>query len=57
VLTAAHSVALLPRRGVRMVWSPALVNAPLLLWPWLNLTFGDAVAEILGPVSTASCKV
>jgi hypothetical protein len=49
VLTAARIACRCFPGAVRMIASPALAKAPLLLWPWLNLTFGDAVAEILGP--------
>jgi hypothetical protein len=49
VLTAASIACRCFPGAVRAVYSPALEKAPLLLWPWLNLTFGEAVAEILGP--------
>jgi hypothetical protein len=35
--------------AVRVAYSTTLANAPLLVWPSLNLTFGAALAEILGP--------
>jgi hypothetical protein len=49
VLTAASVADRCFPGAVRTVCSPALLQAPLLLWPWLHITFGDAVAEILGP--------
>ena len=49
MLTAASVADRCFPGAVRTVCSPALLQAPLLLWPWLHLTFGDAVAEILGP--------
>jgi hypothetical protein len=49
VLTAASIACRCFPGAVRTIASPALAKAPLLLWPWLNLTFGEAVAEILGP--------
>lgn len=53
VLTAASIACRCFPGAVRVDYSPALTQAPLLLWPWLNLTFGEAVAEILGPVARA----
>lgn len=51
VLTAASIAGRCFPRAVRVVLAPALAQAPLLLWPWLNWTFGDTVAEILGPAA------
>jgi hypothetical protein len=42
--------------AVRVVLAPALTQAPLLIWPWLYQTFGEALVEILGPAAlTESC--
>ena len=30
-------------------WDRALAQAPLLIWPWLHQTFGEALVEVLGP--------
>jgi hypothetical protein len=49
VLTAAKIATRCFPGAVRSAISPALAAAPLLIWPWLGLTFGQAVAEILGP--------
>lgn len=49
VLTAASIASRCFPDAVRLVASPALAKAPLLLWPWLNLAFRDAITEILGP--------
>jgi hypothetical protein len=49
VLTAASIASRCFPGAVRVISAPVLANAPLLLWPWLNLAFGEAVAEILGP--------
>ncbi len=49
VLTAASIASRCFPGAARAVISPALAKAPLLLWPWLDLAFGEAVAEILGP--------
>lgn len=49
VLTAASITCRCFPGAVRALHSKALGRAPLLIWPWLNLTFGDALAEILGP--------
>lgn len=40
--------------GVRAVVPPALAQAPLLLWPSLSFSFGDAVTEILGSKAVES---
>ena len=48
VLTAASIANRCFAGAVRTVISPVLAAAPLLLWPSLELTFGKAVAEILG---------
>lgn len=48
VLTAASIAVRCFPGAVRAASSPKLAEAPLLVWPWLNLTFGGALAEILG---------
>jgi hypothetical protein len=48
VLTAASIACRCFPGAVRIARPPALAKAPLLLWPLLNLTFGEAFAEILG---------
>jgi hypothetical protein len=48
VLTAASIASRCFPGAVRTAFSPTLAQAPLLLWPWLKLTFGEAVIEILG---------
>jgi hypothetical protein len=48
VLTAASIACRCFPGAVRAVYSPTLAKAPLLLWPWLNLAFVKAIAEILG---------
>jgi len=56
VLTAASIASRCFPGVVRTVIPPVLAAAPLLLWPSLKLTFGEAVAEILGsdaPAGTA----
>jgi hypothetical protein len=52
VLTAASIACRCFPGAVRVVGSRQLVAAPLLVWPWRKLTFGEAVAEILGPGAT-----
>jgi hypothetical protein len=52
VLTAASIACRCFPGAVRVEHSASLAEAPLLVWPWLNLTFGGAVAEILGPAAT-----
>ena len=54
VLTAASIASRCFPGAVRTVISPALAAAPLLLWPSLKLTFGEAVAEILGSDAQAA---
>jgi hypothetical protein len=49
VLTAASIACRCFPGAVRAITSPMLAKAPLLVWPWLNLAFGDAITEILGP--------
>jgi hypothetical protein len=49
VLTAANIASRCFPTAVRAGVLPALAQAPLLVWPWLKITFGEAVAEILGP--------
>jgi hypothetical protein len=51
VLTAAGIACRCFPGAVRVAHSATLAEAPLLVWPWLNLTFGGALAEILGPVA------
>jgi hypothetical protein len=53
VLTAASIACRCFPGAVRVVRSETLAKAPLLLWPWLNLTFGATMAEILGPGAAA----
>src|ERR1700684_3384782 len=48
VLTAAAIANRCFPGAVRTAISPALADAPLLIWPWLGLTFGQAVTGILG---------
>jgi hypothetical protein len=48
VLTAAAIASRCFPGAVRTAISPALAGAPLLIWPWLGLTFGQAVDEVLG---------
>ncbi len=48
VLTAASIASRCFPGAVRTAFSPTLAEAPLLLWPWLKLTFGQAVIQILG---------
>ncbi len=48
-LTAASIACRCFPGAVRVSYSPGLAKASLLVWPWLNLTFGAALAEILGP--------
>jgi hypothetical protein len=49
VLTAAATASRCFPGAVRVGISSQLAHAPLLIWPWLGLTFGQALAEILGP--------
>jgi hypothetical protein len=48
VLTAAAIAGRCFPEAVRTTMSPRVANAPLLIWPWLGLTFGEALAQILG---------
>lgn len=48
VLTAAHLAARCFRGAVRVVADDRLAAAPLRLWPSLSLTFGRALADIVG---------
>jgi hypothetical protein len=52
VLTAAAVATRCFPGAVSRSISLALASAPLLIWPWLGLTFGGALAEILGPENT-----
>lgn len=54
VLTAASIAVRCFPGAVRTVISPVLAEAPLVLWPWLKLRFGEAVAEILGADAQAA---
>jgi hypothetical protein len=54
VLTAAGIASRCFPGAVSVAHSAALAGAPLLVWPWLNLTIGDALAEILGPAAPIS---
>jgi hypothetical protein len=59
VLTAASIASRCFPGAVRTAFSPTLAEAPLLVWPWLKLTFGEAVVEILGsdvPASNSQTK-
>ena len=53
MLTAASIACRCFPDATRIFGSPALMQAPLLLWPSVKLTFGDALAEILGPSALA----
>jgi hypothetical protein len=46
-LTAARIATRCFPGAVRFSVTPALAQAPLLIWPWLHRTFGDALVEIL----------
>jgi hypothetical protein len=48
VLTAAQIATRCFPGAVRANLSPALANAQSRLWPWCHLTFGAALAEIIG---------
>jgi hypothetical protein len=54
VLTAATTATRCFPGAVHIAISPRLADAPLLIWPWLRLTFGQAVHRILGPVALQS---
>lgn len=54
VLTAATTAGRCFPGAVRVTVSPTLAAAPLLIWPWLRISFGQALAEILGPQSMAA---
>lgn len=54
VLTAAVIGCRCFPGAVRATYSEALRDAPLLVWPWLKLSFGNALAEILGPSAPAA---
>lgn len=49
VLTAASIATRCFPGAVRTTLSPRLADAPLLIWPWLGLSFGQALTQILGP--------
>jgi hypothetical protein len=51
VLTAARIATRCFPGAVRLAPTPALAQAPLLIWPWLLRTFGDALVEIVGPAA------
>ncbi|MBB4373763.1 hypothetical protein GGD63_006591 [Bradyrhizobium sp. cir1] len=40
--------------AIRAVVSPVLAAAPLRVWPWLGLSFGQALAQIIGPDAVAA---
>lgn len=48
VLTAARIACRCFPGAVRVTLTPALAQAPLLIWPWLPQTFGEALNESLG---------
>jgi hypothetical protein len=48
ILTAAAIASRCFPGAVRPTMSIKLARAPLLIWPWLRLTFGQAIAHILG---------
>jgi len=48
-LTAARIACRCFPGAVRLDLTPTLAQAPLLIWPWLRQTFGEALVEILGP--------
>lgn len=48
-LTAANIAIRCFPGAARISCSPLLDEAPLLIWPWLEMTFGEAIREILGP--------
>jgi hypothetical protein len=52
VLTAATIAIRCFPGAVHAALSPRLADAPLLIWPWLKLTFGQAVQRILGPAAS-----
>jgi hypothetical protein len=56
VLTAARIACRCFPGAVRVVLAPALAQAPLLIWPWLHQTFGEALIEILGPLALIQCS-
>src|SRR2546427_306048 len=49
VLTAANIASRCFPGAVRIVLPPGLAEAPLLVWPSLKQTFGQALAALLGP--------
>lgn len=51
ILTAAAIASRCFPGAVRTTMSSKLANAPLLIWPWLGLSFGQALAQILGTCS------
>jgi len=51
VLTAARIAGRCFPSAVRVALTPTLARAPLLIWPWLHQTFGEALIEILGPAA------
>lgn len=51
VLTAASIACRCFPGAVRTAMSPALAEAPLLVWPQLKLTFGKAVSEVLRTIA------
>lgn len=48
VLTAARIAVRCFPGAVRLVLTPVLARAPLLIWPWLHRTFGETLAETIG---------
>lgn len=54
VLTAAATACRCFPGAVRAVVSPTLAAASLLIWPWLGISFGQALTEILGPGNVAA---
>jgi hypothetical protein len=51
VLTAASIACRCFPSAVRTTMSPELAQAPLLVWPQLKLTFGEAVSDILSTIA------
>jgi hypothetical protein len=51
VITAARILTRCFPGAVKINATPNLMAAPLLLWPWRNISFGDAIAEIVGSLA------
>src|SRR5437667_8537491 len=57
VLTAANIASRCFPSAVKVALPPGLADAPLLLWPSLPKTFGQALAEPLGPSALVRANV